>query len=164
MQAAISFAVSLAVTIIGIGYLHDSRWVRAFLALGLLYVVTSSFTLAKCIRDRQEEGVLVSRVDQARLDKLLAEQDLLRVGDHYGRPGYPVSYLVVIDGKQPSRPRNRPGRLHPAAVGGERGAVEVCRVGRDEEGDRGGDLLGVGEAPERGVQSDLGAGRQVMPA
>ena len=82
MQAAISFAVSLAVTIIGIGYLHDSRWVRAFLALGLLYVVTSSFTLAKCIRDRQEEGVLVIRVDQARLDKLLAEQDLLRVGDH----------------------------------------------------------------------------------
>ena len=74
--------VSLAVTIIGIGYLHDSRWVRAFLALGLLYVVTSSFTLAKCIRDRQEEGVIVSRVDQARLDKLLAEQDLLRVGDH----------------------------------------------------------------------------------
>jgi len=82
MQSAISFAVSLAVTIIGIGYLHDSRWVRAFLALGLLYVVTSSFTLARCIRDRQEEGVIVSRVDQARLDKLLAEQDLLRVGDH----------------------------------------------------------------------------------
>jgi hypothetical protein len=82
MQSAISFAVSLAVTIVGIGYLHDSRWVRAFLALGLLYVVTSSFTLAKCIRDRQEEGVIVSRVDQARLDKLLAEQDLLHVGDH----------------------------------------------------------------------------------
>lgn len=53
--------------------------VRAFLALGLLYVVTSSFTLAKCIRDRQEEAAIVSRVDQARLDKLLAEQDLLRV-------------------------------------------------------------------------------------
>jgi hypothetical protein len=80
-QAAISFAVSLTVTIIGIGYLHDSRWVRAFLALGLLYVVTSSFTLAKCIRDRQEEGAIVSRVDQARLDKLLAEQDLLRIAD-----------------------------------------------------------------------------------
>ena len=72
----------LAVTIIGIGYLHDSRWVRAFLALGLLYVVTSSFTLAKCIRDRQEETAIVGRVDQARLDKLLAEQDLLRVQDH----------------------------------------------------------------------------------
>ena len=81
-QSMISFAVSLSVTIIGIGYLHDSRWVRGFLALGLLYVVTSSFTLAKCIRDRQEETALVSRVDQARLDKLLTEQDLLRVEDH----------------------------------------------------------------------------------
>ena len=79
IQAAVSFAVSLTVTVIGIGYLHDSRWVRAFLALGLLYVVTSSFTLAKCIRDRQEETELVSRVDQARLEKLLTEQDLLRV-------------------------------------------------------------------------------------
>jgi hypothetical protein len=82
VQSVISFAISLSVTIIGIGYLHDTRWVRAFLALGLLYVVTSSFTMAKCIRDRQEESAIVSRVDQARLDKLLAEQDLLRVQDH----------------------------------------------------------------------------------
>ncbi len=79
IQAGISFAIALTVTIVGIGYLHDSRWVRAFLALGVLYIVTSAFTLAKCVRDRQEEAALVSRVDQARLDKLLAEQDLLRV-------------------------------------------------------------------------------------
>ena len=78
-QAAISFAVSLAATLIGIGYLADSPWVRAFLALGLLYVITSAFTLAKCVRDRQEEGAIVSRVDQARLEKLPAEQDLPRV-------------------------------------------------------------------------------------
>jgi hypothetical protein len=78
-QAMISFAVSLAATLIGIAYLADSRWVRAFLALGLLYALTSAFTLAKCVRDRQEEDAIVSRVDQARLDKLLAEQDLLRV-------------------------------------------------------------------------------------
>jgi hypothetical protein len=82
-QSAVSFAISLPVTIAGIGCLHDARWVRAFLAPGLLYVVTSSFTLAKCIRDRQEEeDALVSRVDQARLDKLLAEQDILAVQDH----------------------------------------------------------------------------------
>jgi hypothetical protein len=79
LQAVISFAVSSAAVLIGIGYLDASRWVRAFLALGLLYIVTSAFTLAKCIRDRQEETEIVSRVDQARLDKLLAEQDLLRV-------------------------------------------------------------------------------------
>jgi hypothetical protein len=45
----------------------------------VLNVVTSAFTLAKCVRDRQEEVAVVSRVDQARLDKLLTEQDLLRV-------------------------------------------------------------------------------------
>jgi hypothetical protein len=82
IQSAISFAISLGVTIIAIIYLHDSAWIRAFLALGLLYVVTSSFTLAKCVRDRQEEDAIVSRVDQARLDKLLAEQDLLRLQEH----------------------------------------------------------------------------------
>jgi hypothetical protein len=79
LQSAISFGLSLTVTLVGVAYLHNSRWVRAFLALGLLYLVTSTFTLAKCVRDRQEETALVSRVDQARLDKLLAEQDLLRV-------------------------------------------------------------------------------------
>jgi hypothetical protein len=82
VQSAISFTVSVGVTIIGIIYLHESRWIRAFLALGLLYVVTSSFTLAKCVRDRQEEDAVVSRVDQARVDKLLAEHDLLRLQDH----------------------------------------------------------------------------------
>ncbi len=43
VQAGISFGISLTVTVIGIAYLHDSRWVRAFPALGLLYVVTSAF-------------------------------------------------------------------------------------------------------------------------
>ena len=52
---------------------------RAFLALGLLYVVTSTFTLAKCVRDHQEAGQVVSRVDQARLDKLLSGHDPYRV-------------------------------------------------------------------------------------
>ncbi|MGA5298729.1 YiaA/YiaB family inner membrane protein [Nucisporomicrobium flavum] len=52
---------------------------RAFLAVGLLYVVTSAFTLAKCIRDAQEVGSVVRRVDQARVDKLLAEHDPYRV-------------------------------------------------------------------------------------
>ena len=86
-QSVISFAVSLGITITGIGYLHDSRWIRWFLALGLLYVVTSSFTLAKCVRDRQEETALVSRVDQARLDKLLAPTTAYPAGQLPAKPG-----------------------------------------------------------------------------
>ena len=59
----------------GIAYLPVSSWMRAFLAIGLLYVVTSCFTLAKCVRDHQEAEAVTSRVDQARLDKILSEHD-----------------------------------------------------------------------------------------
>jgi len=78
-QAAISFAVSVTALLVGIAYLPLGAWPRAFLALGVLYGVTSAFTLAKVVRDRLEETEVVSRVDQARLDKLLSEQDLLRM-------------------------------------------------------------------------------------
>jgi hypothetical protein len=78
-QAAISFALALGAMVVGVAYLPVGAWVRAFLAVGLLYVVTSTFTLAKVVRDRQQEGQVVSRVDQARLDKLLAEHDPFRV-------------------------------------------------------------------------------------
>ncbi|MGW1023289.1 YiaA/YiaB family inner membrane protein [Streptomyces sp. NPDC002577] len=74
-QAVASFAVALAATAVGIFNLHADAWVRGFLGIAVLYLVTSAFTLAKVIRDRQEAGQLVSRVDQARLEKLLAEHD-----------------------------------------------------------------------------------------
>ncbi|MFD5079261.1 YiaA/YiaB family inner membrane protein [Streptomyces sp. NPDC058371] len=74
-QAVASFSVAIAATAIGILRLDANAWVRGFLAIAVLYLVTSSFTLAKVIRDRQEAGQIVSRVDQARLEKLLAEYD-----------------------------------------------------------------------------------------
>ncbi|MBD0419656.1 YiaA/YiaB family inner membrane protein [Streptomyces sp. NPDC052309] len=74
-QAVASFTVALAATAIGIVRLEADAWVRAFLGIAVLYLVTSAFTLAKIIRDRQEAGQIVSRVDQARLEKLLAEHD-----------------------------------------------------------------------------------------
>lgn len=78
-QAAISFAISSVTVIVGITFLPVDPWVRAFLALGLLYTVSSAFTLAKCVRDRQEESYVASRVDRARVDRLLAEHDPFKV-------------------------------------------------------------------------------------
>ncbi|WP_329114945.1 YiaA/YiaB family inner membrane protein [Streptomyces sp. NBC_01465] len=74
-QAVASFALALGATAVGIFQLDASSWVRAFLAIAVLYLTTSAFTLAKVVRDRQEAGQIVSRVDQARLEKLLAEHD-----------------------------------------------------------------------------------------
>jgi hypothetical protein len=75
LQAAISFGVAVVAVATGIAYLPVDRWVRGFLAIGLLYVVTSSFTLAKCVRDQQEVNAVSTRVDQARLDKILTDHD-----------------------------------------------------------------------------------------
>ncbi|MFF3932738.1 YiaA/YiaB family inner membrane protein [Streptomyces hirsutus] len=74
-QAVASFAIALGATAVGIVRLDANAWVRGFMAIAVLYLVTSAFTLAKVIRDRQEAGQIVSRVDQARLEKLLAEHD-----------------------------------------------------------------------------------------
>ena len=77
-QAAISFALSMCGLLLGVAYLPVGGWMRAFMAVGVLYTVTSTFTLAKCVRDQQEANSVVHRVDEVRLQKLLAEYDPLR--------------------------------------------------------------------------------------
>lgn len=77
-QAVASFGVAMGATAVGILNLETDVWVRAFLGIAVMYLVTSAFTLAKVIRDRQEAGQIVNRVDQARLEKLLAEHDPLQ--------------------------------------------------------------------------------------
>ncbi|MEQ8142123.1 YiaA/YiaB family inner membrane protein [Streptomyces sp. OP7] len=77
-QAVASFGVAITATAVGIFNLETDAWVRAFLGIAVLYLVTSAFTLAKVIRDRQEAGQIVNRVDQARLEKMLADYDPLQ--------------------------------------------------------------------------------------
>jgi len=78
-QAAVTFGVSLAGAVVGILYLPIDPWQRAFLAMTLLFVVTSAFTLAKVVRDRQEISTVRVRVDEARMEKLIAEHDPFKV-------------------------------------------------------------------------------------
>lgn len=74
-QAALSFGVALLAVIFGIWNLPVGTWERAFLGLGAMFLVTSSFTLAKCVRDAQESTQVASRIDRARVEKILAEHD-----------------------------------------------------------------------------------------
>jgi hypothetical protein len=78
IQSALSFGISLVGVGVGIAYLPVNAWMRAFLGLGMMYTVTSAFTLAKVIRDQQETSTVVQRVDQARLDRILTEHDPFR--------------------------------------------------------------------------------------
>lgn len=75
VQAMISFGVSLCALLIGILYLPADGWMRGFLTIGVLYVVTSSFTLSKCVRDQHETEQVVHRIDEARLEQFLADHD-----------------------------------------------------------------------------------------
>ncbi|ULN47480.1 YiaA/YiaB family inner membrane protein [Mycolicibacterium goodii] len=75
MQAAIAFGVSLVGLLGGILFLPIDMWQRMFLAMSALFVVTSAFTLAKVIRDQHEAAIVRVRLDEARMEKLLAEHD-----------------------------------------------------------------------------------------
>lgn len=74
-QSAIAFGCALFAMLIAIYYLPGDGWVKAFLALGTLFLTTSSFSLAKCVRDAQENQYMVARLDQARVDKILADHN-----------------------------------------------------------------------------------------
>jgi hypothetical protein len=78
LQAGLSFGVALLTMIFAICYLPVDPWIRAFLGLGTMFLTTSSFTLAKCVRDSQENQAVYARLDQARVDKILAEHDPFR--------------------------------------------------------------------------------------
>jgi hypothetical protein len=75
LQAAASFGVALFTMLAAIYYLPADPWVKGFLALGTMFLTTSTFTLAKCVRDAQEDQMVVHRLDQARLDRALAGVD-----------------------------------------------------------------------------------------
>ena len=79
LQAGISFAVALLTMIFAVFYLPVDPWIRAFLGLGTMFLTTSSFTLAKCVRDAQDDNYVVTRLDQARVDKILAEHDPYKI-------------------------------------------------------------------------------------
>ena len=75
-QAGISFAVAAVAVGIGITYLPVGRWIRGFLAVGALFLVSSTFTLAKCVRDHQEATQGLSALDHARLEGMLAGREV----------------------------------------------------------------------------------------
>ncbi|MDT5081763.1 MAG: hypothetical protein QOJ80_6400 [Mycobacterium sp.] len=75
VQAAVSFGVSFLGALGGIYFLPLDPWQRLFLGMTVLFLVASSFTLAKVIRDQQETTTIRVRLDEARMEKLFAEHD-----------------------------------------------------------------------------------------
>src|SRR4051812_3723802 len=74
-QSAVAFGTALFTMLAAVYYLPADPWPKAFLALGTVFLTTSAFSLAKCVRDAHESQYVVSRLDQARVDRILADHD-----------------------------------------------------------------------------------------
>jgi hypothetical protein len=72
-QVWASFALAVGTTAIGIVYMPLEPWVRAFFAMGLLFSVGSSFTLAKTLRDNHEARRLLNRLSEAKTEKIIRD-------------------------------------------------------------------------------------------
>lgn len=78
-QAAIAFGVGFVAATAGIVSLPLDIWQRGFLLMTTLFMVSSAFTLAKVIHDQFESTRVHQRIDEARVEKLMAEHDPFRV-------------------------------------------------------------------------------------
>jgi hypothetical protein len=77
IQVWMSFALAVGVTALGIWHLPVDGWLKAFLGMGMLFTVGSTFSLAKSVRDVHEQQRITARIDEARMTRLLAEVDPL---------------------------------------------------------------------------------------
>ena len=66
-----AFTVAVGLQLLGIYHLPTDLWTKGYFVMGLAFLIASSFTLAKTLRDRHEHGQLAHRLDEARNEKLL---------------------------------------------------------------------------------------------
>lgn len=74
-QTWLSFIVSVSATAIGIVYLPVDGWAKGFMGMGLAFTVGSTISLTKTQRDIHEAQKLTSRIEEARVEKILAEHN-----------------------------------------------------------------------------------------
>ena len=72
-QVWIAFGTAVSAAALGIYHLPVDRWIRAFLAISFLMSISSAISLSKTLRDVHESTSLVSKIDEAKVNKLLTE-------------------------------------------------------------------------------------------
>jgi hypothetical protein len=69
----VSFVISIIAMFAGIVFAQTDLMVKGFLGMGTLYLIASTFTLSKTIRDEFEGQKLISKLAEAEVQKLLKE-------------------------------------------------------------------------------------------
>ena len=69
----VSFVAALAMVVSGIVLMPLDLAMKGYLAMGVVMVIQSCITLTKTIRDNDEAGKLVSRLEDAQTERLLMD-------------------------------------------------------------------------------------------
>lgn len=75
LQTWFSFILATSATSLGVVYLPVDAWIKGYLGMGLIFTVGSTVSLAKTVRDVEESKRLISRIDEVKLERLLAQYD-----------------------------------------------------------------------------------------
>jgi hypothetical protein len=72
-QVIAAFAIALVLTTGGVCYLPVDNWIKGYLLMGVYFTVSSSFGLAKTLRDHHEGNKLVAKISEAKTEKMLRD-------------------------------------------------------------------------------------------
>ena len=69
----VSFLAALAMIVVGIFLMPLDLGMKGYLAMGVAMLIQSCITLTKTLRDNDEAGKLVNRLEDARTERLLMD-------------------------------------------------------------------------------------------
>ena len=69
----VSFVAALAMVVVGIILMPLDLAMKGYLAMGIAMLIQACITLTKTLRDNDEAGKLVSRLEDARTERLLMD-------------------------------------------------------------------------------------------
>ena len=69
----VSFVASMVAMGVGVVSIEADLMTRAYFALAALFMVSSTFTLSKTMRDVHEEARLLNKISEAKTNKILKE-------------------------------------------------------------------------------------------
>ncbi len=78
VQTWLAFGISVSSLSLGIVFLPVNSWVKGYMGMGTLFALGSTASLAKTVRDLHEAKQVTARIDEAKVEKLLAEHHPLR--------------------------------------------------------------------------------------
>ncbi len=70
-----SFALAVALMAAGLVLMPTDIWLKGYFVMGTAMLVQTAITMAKTVRDVQENAKLVNRIEDARTERLLMGMD-----------------------------------------------------------------------------------------